>query len=192
MPTRRSARQAVSLSQIRLLVLDVDGVMTDGRLWFGPQGEQQKAFHVRDGHGIKAVRAAGIAVAVISGRRSSAVQRRCRELGIDHLIQGAEDKGAQFGKLIDSLGLSARQCACIGDDAPDVPLLSRAGLAVAVADAHPSALAVAHRRTHTRGGLGAVREVCDWLLAARGRDAPRRSLRTRSRLRDLPRPAPER
>jgi len=160
-------RGSVPLASIRLLVLDVDGVMTDGRLRYGPYGERDKVFHVRDGHGIKAVRAAGVDVAVISGRRSSAVQRRCRELGIEHLLQGIEDKGAAFIRLAGRFGLTARQCACIGDDVPDLPIMRQAGLAVAVADAHATALAAAHRRTSAPGGFGAVREVCDWLLAAR-------------------------
>lgn len=171
----RGVRRSVPLSRIRLLVLDVDGVMTDGRLHFGPDGEKHKVFHVRDGHGIKALQAAGIGVAVISGRASQAVARRCEELGITHLLQGVADKAAQFARLTAQLGLSARDCACVGDDDPDVPLLAQAGLAVAVADAHPSALAVAHRKTRAPGGCGAVREVCDWLLAARGARASRRT-----------------
>ncbi|HTT06906.1 MAG TPA: HAD-IIIA family hydrolase [Steroidobacteraceae bacterium] len=162
-----SQRRGVPLESIRLLVLDVDGVLTDGRLRYGPYGERDKVFHVRDGHGIKAIRAAGIDVGVISGRRSPAVQRRCRELGIEHLLQGIEDKGAAFVRLIEKLGVPARQCACIGDDVPDLPIMQQAGLAVAVADAHPTALAASHRRTRALGGFGAVREVCDWLLAAR-------------------------
>ena len=165
---RAAQRRGASLSSIRLLVLDVDGVLTDGRLRYGPYGERDKVFHVRDGHGIKAVRAAGIDVAVISGRRSPAVQRRCRELGIEHLLQGVEDKGAAFVSLVKRLGVTAMQCACIGDDVPDLPIMQRAGLAVAVADAHATALAAAHRHTHASGGFGAVREVCDWLVAARG------------------------
>jgi 3-deoxy-D-manno-octulosonate 8-phosphate phosphatase (KDO 8-P phosphatase) len=162
----RSGRPA-PLSQIRLLVLDVDGVLTDGRLRYGASGEVEKMFHVRDGYGIKAVLAAGIAVAVISGRDSAAVTRRCSELGIRHLYQGTEDKGPVFKQLLSKLAIVARQCACIGDDQPDVALLAQAGLAIAVADAHPVAIAAAHRRTRLPGGAGAVREVCDWLLAAR-------------------------
>ena len=165
---RTVARAGMPLESIRLLVLDVDGVMTDGRLRYGPYGERDKVFHVRDGHGIKAVRAAGIDIGVISGRRSAAVQRRCRELGIEHVLQGIEDKGAAFAGLISRLGLGAQQCACIGDDVPDLPIMQQVGLAVAVADAHASALAAAHRCTRCAGGSGAVREVCDWLLAARG------------------------
>jgi 3-deoxy-D-manno-octulosonate 8-phosphate phosphatase (KDO 8-P phosphatase) len=167
-PARTAARRGVPLANIRLLVLDVDGVLTDGRLHYGPYGERDKVFHVRDGHGIKAVRAAGIEVAVISGRRSPAVQRRCRELGIQYLMQGVEDKGAAFVSLIARVGVTALQCACIGDDVPDLPIMRQAGLAVAVADAHSTALAATHRRTRAAGGFGAVREVCDWLLAARG------------------------
>ena len=161
--------RAVPLASIRLLVLDVDGVMTDGRLYIGPEGEQEKCFHVRDGHGIRAVMAAGIEVAVLSGRRSLALQRRCAELGINHLHQGLEDKLAEFSRLTGRLGLSARECAYVGDDVPDVAVLKQVGLAVAVADAHPLVLAHVHRRTRLPGGAGAVREVCDWLLAARER-----------------------
>lgn len=143
--------------------------MTDGRLRYGSAGETDKTFHVRDGYGIKAVIAAGIAVAVISGRESAAVTRRCEELGIRHLHQGVNDKALVLAELLARLAIPARDCACVGDDRPDVPLLAQAGLAVAVADAHPDALAVAHRRTRQPGGSGAVREVCDWLLAARHR-----------------------
>jgi 3-deoxy-D-manno-octulosonate 8-phosphate phosphatase (KDO 8-P phosphatase) len=155
---------------VRLLVLDVDGVLTDGRLWFGPGGEQLKVFHVRDGHGIKLLRAAGIEVAVVSGRSSRAVALRCRELGIRHLVQGAEDKLAAFERLRRRLGVPPEACACVGDDSLDVPLMRRVGLAFAVADAHPHARAAADRITRLPGGHGAVREVCDALLGTR---APR-------------------
>ncbi len=155
------------LAAIRLLVLDVDGVLTDGRLHYGPDGEYAKAFHARDGYGLRALQGAGLIVAVISGRRSAAVQARCRELGIVHLREGVEDKGAALRELLGVLNISARHCACVGDDVPDIPMLQGAGLAIAVADAHPAARAAAHRRTRLPGGAGAVREVCDWLLAAR-------------------------
>jgi len=145
----------------------VDGVLTDGRLRYGAQGEVEKLFHVRDGYGIRRVLAAGIAVAVISGRDSAAVSRRCEELGIQHVYQGIEDKASVLRQLLSTLGIQARQCACVGDDEPDVPLLEQAGLAVAVADAHRCAISIAHRRTRLPGGAGAVREVCDWLLRAR-------------------------
>jgi 3-deoxy-D-manno-octulosonate 8-phosphate phosphatase (KDO 8-P phosphatase) len=165
-------KRPAPLATIRLLVLDVDGVMTDGRLAYGAEGEIGKTFHVRDGYGIKAARAAGIEVAVISGRDSAAVQARCRELGIRHVYLGVDHKGEALAALLASLKLKPGQCACVGDDAPDLPLLRQAGLAVAVADAHPVALAAAHRRTRHAGGSGAVREVCDWLLAAQAA-APR-------------------
>ena len=171
MPARGARTRPAPLSGIRLLVLDVDGVMTDGRLHYGSRGEICKSFHVRDGYGLKAVLAAGIAVAVISGRKSATVARRCRELGIRHLHQGIDDKAPVLAQLLAVLDIPARRCACVGDDQPDVPLLAQAGFAVAVADAHPAALAVAHRRTRLPGGRGAVREVCDWLLASRRRGA---------------------
>ena len=169
MPRRVPRRRAAPLAEIRLLVLDVDGVLTDGRLSYGAGGEMEKTFHVRDGHGIKAVLAAGIAVAVISGRDSAAVARRCEELGIRYVHQGVADKAPVLQQILSKLGIQGRQCACVGDDQPDLPLMSQAGFAVAVADAHRSALLAAHRRTRLPGGAGAVREVCDWLLASRQR-----------------------
>jgi len=150
-------------------VLDVDGVLTDGRLYFTAEGEAAKAFHVRDGHGIKLLAAAGVRVAVISGRSSAAVAARCRELGIDELVQGAADKLAAFHALRARLGVEAAECACIGDDTPDVPLMRSVGLAFAVRDAHPLARRAADRTTRLPGGTGAVREACDLLLAARAR-----------------------
>jgi len=169
MRSRAAHKRPAPLAAIRLLVLDVDGVMTDGRLHYDASGESGKTFHVRDGYGIKALLAAGIDVAVISGRKSPAVSRRCKELGIRHLHQGIDDKAPVLAQLLARLNIPPRQCACVGDDRPDMPLLAQAGLAVAVADAHPEALAIAHRRTRLPGGAGAVREVCDWLLAARRR-----------------------
>ena len=150
---------------VRLLVLDVDGVLTDGRLWYGADGEVLKGFHVRDGLGIKSLLAIGIEVAIISGRDSPAVARRASELGIRHVIQGCDDKGRALDALCATLRVEAAAVACIGDDTPDLPMLTRAGLAVAVADAHPDVRAVANRVTTLPGGHGAVREVCDWLLA---------------------------
>ena len=163
------ARRPTPLAAIRLLVLDVDGVLTDGRLHYGSDGEREKVFHVRDGHGIKALAAVGVTVAVISGRESAAVVRRCADLGIRELQQGVEDKARAFAQLSARLNMAARDCACIGDDTADVPLMQCVGLAIAVADAHADARAAAHRRTKLAGGLGAVREVCDWLLTAHQR-----------------------
>jgi 3-deoxy-D-manno-octulosonate 8-phosphate phosphatase (KDO 8-P phosphatase) len=162
---RKPARAAA----IRLLVLDVDGVMTDGRLYYGPRGEALKVFHVRDGFGIRAVAEAGIEVAVISGRRSTMVARRCRDLGIRHVVQGRDDKLPVLRKLLAKLDLNPVHCACVGDDVIDVPILRAAGLAFSVADAHPDARRAAHVVTKLPGGHGAVREICDFLLAARVR-----------------------
>jgi 3-deoxy-D-manno-octulosonate 8-phosphate phosphatase (KDO 8-P phosphatase) len=150
-----------------MLVLDVDGVLTDGRLFYGARGESLKTFHVRDGHGIKQVAAAGITVAIISGRKSAAVARRARELGIRHVTQGASDKLAALTRLAKARSIGFEQCACVGDDTPDAPILRAAGVAIAVADAHADALAAADLVTTRAGGQGAVREVCDWLLEAR-------------------------
>ncbi len=158
----------VAAAGVRLLVLDVDGVLTDGRLHYGPGGELTKVFHVRDGHGIRALGRLGVSFAILSGRRSVAVERRARDLGIAHVLQGIDDKLAAFDRLRSRLGLSRAQCACVGDDTPDVPVMRAAGLAFAVADAHDDALAVADVVTRLRGGHGAVREICDRLVAARG------------------------
>jgi 3-deoxy-D-manno-octulosonate 8-phosphate phosphatase (KDO 8-P phosphatase) len=165
------ARFMPALSRVQMLVLDVDGVLTDGRLYYGARGESLKVFHVRDGHGVKQLAAAGITVAIISGRKSAAVTRRARELGIRHVTQGASDKLASLERLTRSRSLSLEQCACVGDDTPDAPMLQAAGVAIAVADAHPDALAMADLVTSRPGGHGAVREVCDWLLKSRRRRA---------------------
>lgn len=159
-------------ADIRLLVLDVDGVLTDGRLYFSPQGEEMKVFHVRDGAGIVHVLRAGIAVAVISGRDSRAVERRMSELGVSWVRQGVSDKLAVLREILDILGLGPQAVACVGDDTPDLPLLASARLGVAVADAHPSVREKAHFVTRLPGGQGAVREVCDLLLATRGSPKP--------------------
>jgi 3-deoxy-D-manno-octulosonate 8-phosphate phosphatase (KDO 8-P phosphatase) len=164
---RDPALDQTGLARVRLLVLDVDGVLTDGRLFYGAKGELLKAFHVRDGYGIKQVAAAGITVAILSGRKSAAVLRRAKELGIRHVTQGANDKLSALRKLVKARGVSLDECLCVGDDTPDAPILAAAGVGVAVADAHEDALAVADRVTTRAGGHGAVREVCDWLIAAR-------------------------
>lgn len=153
---------------IRLLVLDVDGVLTDGRLYFGPRGEALKVFNVRDGAGIVQLRRAGVEVAVISGRRSPMVAARCRELGVRHLHQGVGDKLSVFRRLCARLKLAPAACACVGDDLADVPLMRAVAVSFAVADAHPQARRAAHVVTRRGGGAGAVREVCDLLLGGRG------------------------
>jgi 3-deoxy-D-manno-octulosonate 8-phosphate phosphatase (KDO 8-P phosphatase) len=161
------ARAATALKDIRLLILDVDGVLTDGRLYFGPKGEALKVFHVRDGHGIKLLMASGVQVAAFSGRRSAAVAARFRELGVPTVIQGCGDKLAALRKLTRRLKVDPLHCACIVDDTPDLPLMSAVGLAAAVADAHPIVRSAAHWISSASGGTGAVRELCDALLRAR-------------------------
>jgi 3-deoxy-D-manno-octulosonate 8-phosphate phosphatase (KDO 8-P phosphatase) len=160
-------RKPAKADSIRLLVLDVDGVMTDGCLYYSSRGETLKVFHVRDGLGIRAIAKAGIEVAVISGRKSTMVSRRCRDLGIKHVTQGEEDKLPVLRKLLKRLALKPSECACVGDDIVDVPILEVAGLAFTVADAHAAARRVAHVVTRLPGGRGAVREVCDYLLEGR-------------------------
>jgi len=167
--TAKARRDAAA--RVRLLVLDVDGVLTDGRLFYGARGETLKVFHVRDGLGLKRLAAAGVEIAIISGRDSAMTTRRCRELGIRHIFQGVEDKLATFQRLRGRLTLGGGACACVGDDLPDVPLMREVALAFAVADAHPAARKAAHVITRLPGGSGAVREVCDYLLDARQRAA---------------------
>jgi len=161
------ARRATPLARIQLLILDVDGVLTDGRLYFAARGEALKVFHVRDGHGIKLLMAAGVAVAAFSGRRSRAVAARMRELHVPHVVQGCNDKVAALHCLTQQLGLDPLSCACICDGTPDLPLMSAVGLAGAVADAHPVVLSAAHWIARANGGRGAVRELCDAMLRAR-------------------------
>jgi len=169
LPTRAGLIARKAAAAIRLLVLDVDGTMTDGRLYYGSGGEALKVFHVRDGLGIKHLDRAGIHVAVISGRSSKMVSVRCRELGVKHIIQGAEDKVAAFEKVRRKLKFAVSECACVGDDIVDVPLMKAVKLAFAVSDAHAEAIEAAHVVTSLPGGQGAVREVCDYLLDARKR-----------------------
>jgi 3-deoxy-D-manno-octulosonate 8-phosphate phosphatase (KDO 8-P phosphatase) len=154
-------------ADVTLVVLDIDGVLTDGRLWYGPDGESMKVFDVRDGHGIKNLIAAGIGVAVISGRRSGAVSARMRELGVSDVAQGITDKARALAELLKRNAIDAERVACLVDDTPDLGLMAAVGLPAAVADAHPEVLAAAGHVTRAAGGRGAVREFCDWLIASR-------------------------
>jgi 3-deoxy-D-manno-octulosonate 8-phosphate phosphatase (KDO 8-P phosphatase) len=163
------ARAATAFAKIELLVLDVDGVLTDGRLYFGARGETLKVFHVRDGHGIKLLMAAGVHVAALSGRRSPAVAVRMRELGVPTLKQACSDKVAALERIARRLAVPLLNCACIVDDTGDLPLMAAVGLAAAVADAHPLVLSAAHWVSRSAGGRGAVRELCDEMLRARAR-----------------------
>lgn len=151
---------------VRLLILDVDGVLTDGRLYYGADGTEFKAFHARDGSAIKRLLAAGIGIAIISGRESEAVRRRVAELGIPHLFAGVEDKAVALAALCRTTGIDAGAMAHVGDDVADLALFERVGMAFAVPDAHPEVLARADHVTHSAGGHGAVREVCDLLQTA--------------------------
>jgi 3-deoxy-D-manno-octulosonate 8-phosphate phosphatase (KDO 8-P phosphatase) len=161
------ARRPTPLARIELLMLDVDGVLTDGRLHFSGRGEVFKSFHVRDGHGIKLLMGSGVAVAVASGRRSAAVTARTRELGVRHVAQGCRGKVDALLKLTRRLGIDPLAAACLTDDTPDLPLMAAVGFAAAVADAHPLVRAAAHWVSAAPGGAGAVRELCDVLLRAR-------------------------
>lgn len=161
------ARKPTRLDRIELLILDVDGVLTDGRLYFSGRGEALKVFNVRDGHGIKLLMGSGVEVAAFSGRRSAAVTARMRELKVRNLVQGCSDKVAALQELTRRLGIAPLACACIVDDTPDLPLMSAVGLAAAVADAHPLVLSAAHWVSTACGGQGAVREFTDALLRAR-------------------------
>ena len=153
-------------AKIRLVAFDVDGTLTDGRLWMTEDGREIKAFHVHDGLGIKRLRAHGIDVALISSRISHAVELRAEQLGIDHVYQGKDDKLACFQDLLHASGLSAEQACYVGDDLPDLSPMSICGFAVAVADARPEVLDATHWHTRAKGGQGAAREVCDFILAA--------------------------
>jgi 3-deoxy-D-manno-octulosonate 8-phosphate phosphatase (KDO 8-P phosphatase) len=155
-------------ARIEMLVLDVDGVLTDGKIVYTDQGAEIKAFHVRDGSGLKLWTALGKKVGIISGRRSIIVERRARELGIAALIQGADDKKAALVQMIRPLALTLDQVCAVSDDIGDVPLLRACGLAAAVADACPEAKEDADYVTRTPGGRGAVREVIELILRAQG------------------------
>ncbi len=154
--------------QIKLLVCDVDGVFSDGRIYLGNDGEELKAFHTKDGFGIKALGSSGVDVAIITGRRSAIVANRMSALNVKHIVQGQEDKLPALIELSKQLGLSANEIAYIGDDIPDLACILHVGLGIAVQDAHPSVLAKADYKTFVRGGFGAVREVCDLIMQCQG------------------------
>ncbi|MFP6684263.1 MAG: 3-deoxy-manno-octulosonate cytidylyltransferase [Polyangiaceae bacterium] len=156
------------LRRIKLLVTDVDGVLTDGRLHYGAQGETDKAFHVRDGKGIRLLIEAGVEVAVITARRSEAVERRMAELGVDHCVTGCSEKGVAIESMFSQLGVSPEETAYVGDDVQDLPALEKVGLAVTVADGHSDVKANVDWITQAHGGHGVIREIADTLLASRG------------------------
>ena len=159
---RRAAR-------LKLLLMDCDGVLTDGRITLLDSGDEQKSFHTRDGHGLVLLHRAGLQSGIISGRTSSAVERRARDLGIKFVRQGTFNKIVDFEEVLREAGVAEAETAFVGDDVTDVPLMRRAGLAFAVADAAPETLSAAHYVTRLPGGFGAVREVCELILKAHGR-----------------------
>jgi 3-deoxy-D-manno-octulosonate 8-phosphate phosphatase (KDO 8-P phosphatase) len=153
---------------VKLLLLDVDGVLTDGRIVYDAEGRETKAFYVRDGHGIKMLREAGIEVGIVTGRRSAVVEIRARELGIAQVHQGVTDKVALWRTICGERQLPPEATAYVGDDVLDVPLLRRVGFAAAVADAEPCVLDAVHFVAARPGGHGAVRDVADFILQAHG------------------------
>ena len=154
---------------VRLAVFDVDGVLTDGRLYFLPDGGEFKTFNTLDGQGIKMLMNAGVRTAIISGRKSAVVERRAQNLGIQHLFQGREDKLVVLDGLLAELGLTHDQVAYLGDDLPDLPVIRRVGLGMAVANADAFVRQHAHGVTQARGGAGAAREFCELILRAQDR-----------------------
>ena len=156
------------LPGVRLIAFDVDGVFTDGRFYLSDDGVESKAFHTQDGFGIRQLITAGISVAVISGRHSGAVERRMQELGVPHIVQGCKDKVAALDAILEELGLTPDECAYVGDDVPDLPLLQHVGVSIAVANAVATVRMQCDYLTTASGGAGAVREACELLLSTQG------------------------
>ena len=150
--------------QIKLFICDIDGVFSDGRIYLGNSGEELKAFHTKDGYGIKALGSSGVDVAVITGRQSNIVQNRMTALNVKYIVQGEENKLPALKNILEKLNLTPDQVAYIGDDMPDYECMDYVGLSIAVNDAHPQILQLADYTTFTRGGFGAVREVCDLIM----------------------------
>ncbi|MFZ6721544.1 KdsC family phosphatase [Undibacterium sp. Ji49W] len=165
------ARQvaADNAATIKLMIFDVDGILTDGSLHFGPEGEMMKTFNVLDGQGIKLLQQAGIATAIISARQSAIVSKRASDLGITHVRQGIHDKKSAFLQLLAELNLPADVCGFIGDDIIDLPILTRCGFSASVPNAHAEVRQRVHYVTTASGGKGAAREVCDFILRAQGK-----------------------
>ncbi|MGF1700050.1 3-deoxy-manno-octulosonate-8-phosphatase KdsC [Photobacterium makurazakiensis] len=154
--------------EIKLLICDVDGVFSDGRIYMGNDGEELKTFHTRDGYGIKSLMGAGIEIAIITGRKSAIVENRMSALGIQHIYQGQDNKLAAYDDIVNTLAIAPEHTAYIGDDLIDWPVMEKVGLSICVADGHPLLARRADFTTRIQGGYGAVREVCDLILEARG------------------------
>ena len=159
------------LGELRLLAFDVDGVFTDGRFYLSDDGVETKAFHTQDGFGVRRLVEAGVVVAVISGRRSGAVEKRMAELGVPHVILGCRDKVAALDELADSLGIDRADCGFVGDDVPDLRLMQHVGFSFAVANAVQEVQEHSDYITRKAGGSGAVREICDLVVATRNSGA---------------------
>ena len=159
--------QTELLASIQLLLLDVDGVLTTGQVVYTDSGEEIKAFSVKDGLGLRLVMDCGLQVGIVTGRGSGALLNRCRNLGIDLVFDQVRDKAAKLAEISTRTGIAAPQMAFVGDDLPDIPLMQKVGLGIAVADAVPEVIAAADMVTTAKGGCGAVREICEALLKAR-------------------------
>lgn len=156
-------------AKIKLVIFDVDGVLTDGRLYVTESGEEIKAFHSRDGHGMKMLQSTGVEIAIITGRTSNIVTHRMNELGIAHVYQGRKDKYPAFVDLSEKLGVRPEEVAYVGDDVVDLPVMKHVGLAIAVQDASDWVKKHAHWQTQNCGGLGAARDVCELIMEAQGK-----------------------
>lgn len=155
-------------AQIKLAIFDVDGVLTDGRLFYGDDGQEYKAFNSRDGHGMKMLQNNGVAIGIITGRTSKVVEHRMANLGIEHVYQGKAEKLPAFEALIKELGFKPEQVAYMGDDVVDLPIMLRVGLAVATNDAHSLVSKHAHWQAPHGGGRGAARDLCELIMEAQG------------------------
>ena len=169
LPNIFSSSVMARAAQVKLMIFDVDGVLTDGGLYYGADGEAIKRFNVHDGLGIKLLPEFGIATAIISARLSPITARRAQDLGISHVFQGAQEKEVAFAQLLANTGMQAEECGYIGDDIIDLPLLCRVGFAISVANGRLEVQQRAHYVTRASGGDGAAREICEMLLLARGR-----------------------
>ncbi len=167
-----SADAVFRARRVRLMIFDVDGVLTDGRLWYGPAGEALKVFHSLDGHGIKMLQGSGIATAILSGRKSEAVTRRATELGIAHVLQGIDDKLPAFEHLLENLSIDALAAGYMGDDVIDLPVLRKCGFACVPREAPEYVRRYAHFVPQAPAGMGAARELCELVLEAQNALVP--------------------
>lgn len=159
-------------SQVKLVIFDVDGVLTDGSLFLGDDGQEYKAFHSKDGHGMVMLQQSGIMIGIITGRTSEVVRKRMESLGIKHVFQGQKDKLPAYQQLKQELGLADEEIAYVGDDVVDLPVMTKVGLSIAVQDAHNTTKEHAHWITPSAGGRGAAREVCEMLMQAQDKLQP--------------------